>query len=292
MGKRFASVQPVLSLHDAAMALVDHAIESLQGGTDEQAVHAARKACKRVRAALRMLRDGFGEREYRSDNRRIRDSARPLTAVRDAVILRRTLAKLSKHPQPLARDLEADYHRAWRALEDRGAQTAVVRLRAARERLARVSRIDSETASAITGATGVYKAGRKALHNARSRDDQALHEWRKQAKYLVNQLELLSTVFNARFRKLHRRADRLAEALGDDHDLSVLAGKLASGEAGDRTLRKRIKKRRRKLQARAFRLGRRLYRHSTKRIEATLVAHLSNAQRMSSSTHRGIPDGY
>jgi CHAD domain-containing protein len=273
------------SLHDAAVALLDRAIEALRRGTDEKAVHTARKSCKRVRAALRLLREGLGQPEYRRDNLRIRDSARPLTAVRDAVMLRRTLGRLSKHAQFLQRDLEVDYHRAWQVLESRGARTAVARLKATRERLRKLSRVDSETASAISGTKQVYKAGRKALYKARSREDQALHEWRKQAKYLLNQLDLLKTVFNASFRTLHRRAAHVAEALGDDHDLSVLTSRLRPRGAGDRELRKQIRKRRRKLQARAFREGKRLYRHSAKRIEATLVAHLSKAQRASESAH-------
>jgi CHAD domain-containing protein len=271
-------VQPPLhSLHDAAVALLDRAIGTLRRGTDEEAVHTARKSCKRVRAALRLLREGLGEREYRGDNRKVRDSARPLTAVRDAVVLRQTLARLSQHAQSLQRDLEADHHRAWLVLERRGARSAVAQLRAIRERLVNLSHVDSEAASVIAGAKRVYKAGRKALCKARSPEDQALHEWRKQANYLLNQLELLKTVFNARFKKLHHRAARIAAALGDDHDLSVLTSKLRPRDASERSLRKQIKKRRRKLQARAFRLGKRLYRHSAKHLEASMVAHLSKA---------------
>jgi CHAD domain-containing protein len=278
------------SLHDATVTLMDGAIESLRQGADEQAVHLARKSCKRVRAALRLLRAGLGEREYRLDNRRVRDSARPLTAVRDAVVLRQTLGRLAQHPQPLERDLEADYHRAWQALAQRGARTAIEQLRGTRARLARFTSVDSEVASAIVGAKSVYRAGRKALGKARSGRDQALHEWRKQSQYLLNQLELLTSVFNVRFKKLHRRAKRIAEALGDDHDLSVLSSKLRPGEACERPIGKHIEKRRRKLQARAFRHGKRLYRHSAKHFEALLIAHLSQGQLWRTSA-RGVAHG-
>jgi CHAD domain-containing protein len=285
ISRRPLAVQPALhSLHDAAVVLLDGAIETLTQGTDEEAVHTARKSCKRVRAALRLLREGLGEREYRGDNRKVRDSARPLTAVRDALVLRQTLGRLSKHAQSLQRDLEADYHRAWQVLERRGARTVVAQLWVIRERLIKLSRVDSEAASVIAGAKRVYKAGRKALCKARSRDDEALHEWRKQANYLVDQLELLQAVFNARFKKLHHRAGQVVAALGDDHDLSVLTGKLRPHEASERSLRKRIRKRRGKLQACAFRQGKRLYRRSAKHFEATLVAHLSKAQRADNST--------
>jgi CHAD domain-containing protein len=278
-------------LHDATVTLVDGAIESLRQGTDEQAVHLARKSCKRVRAALRLLRAGLGEREYRLDNRRVRDSARPLTAVRDAIMLPQTLGRLTKHPQPLERDLEADYHRARQALARRGARTAIEQLRDTRARLTKITSVDCEVASAVAGAKSVYRAGRKALGKARSRQDKALHEWRKQSQYLLNQLELLRSIYNVGFKKLHRRAKRIAEALGDDHDLSVLSSKLRPGEACERPVGKHIEKRRRKLQARAFRHGKRLYRHSAKHFEGLLVAHLSQAQLWSTSP-RGATNGH
>src|SRR5262249_2675480 len=65
------------------------ALEALQGADPlpDEAVHAARKALKRARALLRLLRDALGSRVYRRENARLRDAARPLTAVRDARIL-------------------------------------------------------------------------------------------------------------------------------------------------------------------------------------------------------------
>jgi hypothetical protein len=44
--------RPVHSLHDAAVTLIDGAIDTLKSSTDDEAVHAARKTCKRARAAL------------------------------------------------------------------------------------------------------------------------------------------------------------------------------------------------------------------------------------------------
>ena len=140
------------TLHDTAVALLNRAIESLRRDTDEESVHAARKSCKRARAALRLLRAGLGQREYRRDNLRIRNSARPLTAVRDAVVLRRTLGRLSKHAQFLQRDLEVDYHRAWQDLERRGVRSrGRCRLKAIREQLRKLRALTPEVASADFG---------------------------------------------------------------------------------------------------------------------------------------------
>jgi hypothetical protein len=67
---------------------MDKALDLLRskGGGDES-VHDARKAFKRVRSVLRLVRDEIGEKTYRRENRRFRDGARPPTEVRDAKVL-------------------------------------------------------------------------------------------------------------------------------------------------------------------------------------------------------------
>jgi predicted NBD/HSP70 family sugar kinase len=59
---------------------------------------------------------------------------------------------------------------------------------------------NSEVLSATVGVRRIFRGGRKAFANARSKDDQALHEWRKQARYLLNQLDILTAVFNVDLR--------------------------------------------------------------------------------------------
>ncbi len=269
------ATRPVYSVRDAALTLLSGAIETLSSDRDDEAVHLARKDCKRVRAALRLLRECLGSRIYRRENRRIRDAAKLLRPVRDAHVLRDTLRTLRRRPIKLQRGLDSEYRGQRRTLEQRGARTALQQLTLTRQRLLDLPAPDSETASVIAGTRSVYKAGHKAHRIARHRHDAALHEWRKQAKYLVNQLELLKTVFNIKFKKLRRRAHKLSEALGDDHDLSMLTGKLRTYDARDRALMKQIENRRCKLQARAFHLGRKLYRHRAKHIEAALAQRLS-----------------
>jgi CHAD domain-containing protein len=268
------ATRPVHSVHDAALTLLDGAIETLRSSGDDEAVHAARKACNHVRAALRLLRECLGSAEYSRENKQIRDAAKPLTGLRDAFVLRKTLGTLNKPPLAFQRAVDSDYRKERRALARRGARSALDQLMGTRERLLDLPSIASEHESAIAGVRRVYKAGRKAHRNARDGDDEALHEWRKQAKYLRNEFGLLKTVFNAKFNTLHRRANDLAEALGDDHDLGVLLSKLRARQEQDRILMKSIKKRRHALQERAFRLGRKLYRRSAKHIEAAVAARL------------------
>ncbi|HEY1899324.1 MAG TPA: CHAD domain-containing protein [Steroidobacteraceae bacterium] len=262
--------RPVFSLHDAAVALLDSAAQTLTSKQDDASVHTARKACKQARAALRLLRECLGDEVYRRENQRVRDAAKPLTVVRDAFVLRRTLHTLPVRPAALQRRLTADYRREQHALQRRGARRAIQPILETRRRLAELPAMDSEVSSARAGVRRVYKAGRKAFRKARSRDDQALHEWRKQAKYLLNQLDLLKLVLKVKCKPLRRRTHRLTDALGTDHDLSALSHQLQRYAIHDPALQRHIKKRRGKLQAAAFQLGKKIYRHSAKHLEGAL----------------------
>jgi hypothetical protein len=75
---------------DKALALLRS-----RGGGDES-VHDARKAFKKVRSVLRLVRDEIGEKTYHAENRRFRNAARPLTEVRDAKALVEILDKLAE----------------------------------------------------------------------------------------------------------------------------------------------------------------------------------------------------
>ncbi len=91
-------------------------------------------------------------------------------------------------------------------------------------------------------------AGRHCAGCAPTRRDDRLHEWRKSVKYLWYQMQLLHDAAPSVLGPLVDRLDLLAEALGDDHDLTVLVELLDArpddyGTAGDvdhvRTLARR-----------------------------------------------------
>jgi hypothetical protein len=127
----------------------------------------------------------------------------------------------------------------------------------------------------------IYRKGRKAFTGARkSGTDARLHEWRKQVKYLLNQVELVREFGVRHLAKSRRQAERLDELLGTDHDLAVLknkirgfmaAGKLHKPDGGpggtpDRVpnaasdaLEKTVDRRRSALQKKARKLGSRLF---------------------------------
>ena len=118
-----------------------------------------------------------------------------------------------------------------------------------------------------TGLRRVYRRGRDAFRAVQEEDPshEHRHEWRKQAKYLWHQLQVLQPLQPARLTALAEHAHTLADTIGDDHDLAVLCQWLV--EAADRfpdrhivdALLGRIAYRRVALQAQAMALGRCLY---------------------------------
>jgi CHAD domain-containing protein len=247
-----------------------------KGGGDE-AVHDARKSFKKVRAVLRLVQDEIGEKAFRRENRRFRDAGRPLTEVRDAKALVEALDRLAEQSAdeaetaPIAnvrKALQADRRAVRRrVLRDEQAVPAVVsEVKEARDRLRDWS-IPHQGWSALAGGIKeTYKRGRRALAAAeKDPTPEHLHEWRKQAKYLWHQLQLLEPVWPGVMEELAQEVEALADLLGDDHDLVVLRDTLAAapekfgGKARLEKLLALIDRRRGVFAEEAFALGRRLY---------------------------------
>ena len=79
-----------------ACAEIDAVIAALEGPIRDDTVHEVRKATKRLRALLRLVRDHLGPRRYARENRTFRDSARALSPARDAEVLVATVDRLAE----------------------------------------------------------------------------------------------------------------------------------------------------------------------------------------------------
>ena len=87
-------------------AQVEDAVVQLRGeaGTGPaEGIHEARKDMKKIRSALRLVRDAIGEDAWRRENDHYRDVARKLSAHRDAEILVSSLDGLRERCGPAAR---------------------------------------------------------------------------------------------------------------------------------------------------------------------------------------------
>ena len=135
------------------------------------------------------------------------------------------------------------------------------------------------------GAVRAYRRGRRELERAeREPTTENLHEWRKRAKDLWYHARLLEKAWSPAFKAQAKEAHALADVLGDDHDLAMLAAELDSGAAADvaldeATLRQLIARDRADLQAHAWRIGHRLYGERAKAYERRLSGYLRSLAR-------------
>ena len=263
-----------------------------RGASENAAVPEIRKCFKRVRAALRLVREELGDDVYREENWCFRDAARPLAEVRDAQALIETVDNLTQQfeeaiePGSLAKihtALLANQQEVTRRVLDEESACATVEEVAIRM-LARLQdwKIERDGWVALeSGLRRVYRTGHRALALAVKDPSVAnLHEWRKQANYLWHQLQLLEATWTGSEKELVDQTHRLSRLLGEDHDLAVLRETLAADPlayGGHRILKSVfvvIDRRREELEQQAFALGREVYKDSpkvfTSRIEASI----------------------
>lgn len=228
-------------------------------------IHEARKLLKKARAALRLLRASIGEIAYRRENAALRDAARPLGIVRDSRVLVAALDTLVKHDKlrRILREEQTQTRRAFTRAQLTKQRTA---LRAVIKRSERWRLQGDDWAVIGEGLRRSYRRGRKMFATAKdSRDAGQLHDWRKQVKYLWHQLQILEPLQPARISRLAARYHKLADHLGDDHDLAVLRHKIECHAGAFEHLRdldellRRLDRRRVQLQAKAIALGSRLF---------------------------------
>jgi CHAD domain-containing protein len=249
-----------------ARARIDHAIQELRGktaSTPEDAVHEARKDTKKLRALLRLMRGELGKESFARENACFRDAARELAGARDTDAMLETLGALDI-PAGLGWELRKriQAERSTNGAGDRGgaARGAVAILKEARGRLDDWP-LEREGFEALEdGLARTYGRGRRDFRAARDEPTvEALHEWRKRVKELWYQHTLLRPLWPAVMSAVGDEAHALADRLGDDHDLAVLADWVRERAAAGSGFFEAVERRRAELQAEAFELGGRVY---------------------------------
>ena len=226
---------PSDSLRRIVLEQIDGAI--LQLARDDnlnEGIHEARKHFKRVRGVLRLSRGALPAETYRSENQLFRDQGRILSPVRDSAVYIETLDRLRRRYGLQLTD--ASFWRLRRSLvEEHG---SVLKSFAGDERLlpsviealreARSRAIDWRFRTAgfslfATGLRRTYGRGLKEKEVAYAQPStENFHAWRKQVKYLWHQFQILRPLWPALMTVLAEDCDRLADRLGDEHDLAVM----------------------------------------------------------------------
>jgi CHAD domain-containing protein len=197
-----------------------------------EAVHQARKRFKKIRAVLRLVRFELGE-TYTCENAFYRDTGRALSTVRDAEAMIETADRLrERYPgEADGAALEAVRaalveHRRHIADEEVGLESRIAQvvkdLRSARRR-AQDWPLSAEGFGALSeGLKKTYRRGRKALALAAEEPTtENLHEWRKRVKYHWYHARLLRGVWQPFMDGYRKSVHRLADLLGQVHDLDV-----------------------------------------------------------------------
>jgi CHAD domain-containing protein len=308
--------QPITEeFHRVAGEQFGAAIAGLEGVTDstvDEVVHDVRKRCKRLRATFRLVGPTLGERRYRRLDVLVRDAARELSGSRDAAAL---LAMFDDLIKAHAGELSAEVTGAVRAGLDPGGgdggdeSETTTTLRRARERLetgcdaALTSKLRPEGFEALSeGLAKTYHQGRSALKSFRRKGTIELsHEWRKAVKYGWHQIELLEDIAPAVLAPSGEAFHRLADALGDAHNLAVLVdtvegapGRFGGGDAVA-SVAALANASRADLEERAIRLGLRLYAESpaayTRRLEHYWLAAVESGPELPAGELADLPRG-
>lgn len=192
-------------------------------------VHEARKSLKKARSALRLLRGVIADEERKAANGTCREAARRLSGARDAEVKVMTLDVVASGMDTDWRsdlEREAAAHRGDLTPESLADVAKQIESVARRFRGRRIPGADE----AVAGNLGrTYRRGRKAMKAARKGGGaESFHGWRKRAKDLRYQLEIVEPRLPKQFSKVRKQAEDLADMLGDLHDFDVLAEDLAS----------------------------------------------------------------
>ncbi len=198
------------------------------------AVHEARKAMKRLRALLHLVKPAMPKGAFAANEARVKMIARSLSGARDAQAMLETVRKLegldgAANVAPVAAalrtHLQAKCAEAERGLNGSGATQLRKLLKEAKVAFAELSLEQDDFEVVAATLEKDYRKARRAFSRAyRLGEDEEFHEWRKYVQRHWRQLLLVAPSWPKAIRPHVALARNLSEVLGEDHDLSVLAG--------------------------------------------------------------------
>jgi hypothetical protein len=256
-------------------------------GKIDACVHAARKALKRARAALRLMRPALASQVYERENRALRDAARCLSPLRDArslVVAAGLLGRSRAMTAPgaatvsaLRQVLEKRLDAARGVFAEPAARRRCAQLvKACRQRMLRDPTPRTDASKLLAGLRKIYRNARRSFARASAgRTPAALHEWRKQTKYLHAAAGVLSDTGVHPLKRVVRRCADIAARLGDDHDLIELRHEIERSfpaKPGTEAVLSRLDDMRLRLQRDALNRGTRTFRKTPGQFVADLSA--------------------
>lgn len=213
---------------------VNLSLESLENMEIHQAVHDIRKRFKKIRALARLVRDEMGEAEYKKVNIFYRDLGKELSEIRDLTAHLETVENLrelygdhlyANFFNSLLKEIEKKRDNLEEELRSKNffSDHLEKKLRLASQKMVTWPVEENDLKVILPSIKRVYKRGYKAILKCEKSPSAAnYHEWRKRVKYLWYQLRLLEDLWPNFFESWEDEVHKLANFLGDDHDLMVL----------------------------------------------------------------------
>ncbi len=221
-------------LRRLALDQIDKARRTLSAANDPVSdIHETRKCLKRLRSLLRFMQASLSPKDMKREHRRYRDIARQLSSLRDRHVMLTTATHLEAMTenhnesafaalrqltvgQPLADGVAIEASEivaeVMAALEEAG------------DAMRRVTIRKVSIATLTQGVAASYRDGRTALgHFGRTASCESTHDLRKAVQHHQRHLQLISLLWPEYFDAMVAEARRLAQMLGDHHDLTVLA---------------------------------------------------------------------
>jgi len=192
-------------------------------------IHQARKRLKCIRSLLHLIRPGLDPAIFKTEDRRYRNIGRKMSSARDAQVLLETLTQLENrfgisNTSTLRSWLHDRHQQAELKLDKQLLREVENDLHAGKKQFSKLGLKQIGFIQMAQGAKITYKQGRAAfLQASHTQDGEHYHDWRKDAQRHWRHMQLLRPCWPEMIDTRARYAHRLAQLLGDDHDLEVFA---------------------------------------------------------------------
>jgi len=192
-------------------------------------VHEIRKSIKKFRAILRMIRNGISDDEYKTENKLFRDLNRELSEARNIKIYHTCMIDLKERLPFDAFEKEMDKSiveignelTSYRdqLVENKIFSQIFIRTNEAKVRINNIELKTDDFGLMKNGLQKIYKRVRKfSFLIQEDTSVEYLHEYRKNIKYLWNQLLILQPVFERLLKAYAKSLKNLSDLLGDHRD--------------------------------------------------------------------------
>jgi len=214
----------LLAEFNASVQLARAAVASVDHGS-EKAVHESRKALRRARSVLAMMKAALPKNERKAVRAALREARRSLSMIRDHSVAPETLGQL-----PLT---DEDRETARRILDSAAEAIpptseikqilgeAAARAAAQAEALEAALPAELPWDDVAYGVSQLYSHARRARNNAR-KSKKWFHAWRKRSKELGYALDFVARQAGPRAAAIHTEMTSLTDTLGPAVDLIMV----------------------------------------------------------------------